>query len=382
MIIMKKYVLLLLCLLSSFVAKAQYAVSSPDDNSHVQIKSTRKRTYRSKFTRPSGLFIDIQAKGKRVVRNREIGLDLYSHGRRYPLRKSQLKVTYFANAALAAADRDTLYKAGLQGRCKGMLLESEKGVFIEVVVFNNGMAYRYSTKDIKDEYKILNVCPVLPDDKANAILGTFTGDMVFPWCVLRFEEDNSLTTVMDEWQYKYPSNKLVSWQDALSTFSIGYTTNWITGKGWGDVSKTNGVYADFIYKHLYGGLSFSPCQQLIYIYYGYDYDPFLGVMGGIHSWDMSLRFGYDFPIQNGYDVWHFAPYAVATYLNLHQHGKIHPTYSDVEKKNHGLLGLGLKIQYQMRERFTLGAGYEYQLFTGKKEPTGRHSWFLTIGYGL
>ena len=232
------------------------------------------------------------------------------------------------------------------------------------------------------EYKILDVTAVFPDDKPNAILGSFNGDIVLPWRTMLFNEVENQEKLTDEWETLYPHNKVVSWKDALSSASIGLTTNIITGKRWGKVSVTQGVSADFTYKHLYGGLSCSPCQELLYVFYAYDFDPFLGVMGSVRSWDVSCRFGYNLPVQNGYDIWSFAPYATATYLHLHQHGKIHPSYSDIYEKHHYLVGLGAKLQYMMRQRITFGVAYEYQLFTGWKEPFGRNTFTVTMGYGF
>ena len=379
---MKKCLPLLFCLFLTSVIKAQYSVSSPNESAQVNIRIEKAQRFRSKFMRPYRTRMNVSVDGKGLVRNREIGMTVLSHGRRKSFGKSELVDVQRTTSTITGKDRSDLALAGLEGRCNGLVMLSASGIMLEVVVFNQGMAYRYSTKNIADEYKIVEVTNVFPDDKPNAILGTFTGDKVFPWRIMLFNEPEDHEKATDEWATLYPHNKLVSWKDALPSLSIGLTTHHITGKTWGQVSTTQGVSADFTYKHLYGGLSFTPCQELLYVFYGYDFDPFLGVMGSVHAWDWSARFGYNFPVQNGYDIWSFAPYATATYLNLHQHNKINPTYSDIYEEHHYLVGLGLKVQWMMRQRFSFGMAYEYQFFTGRKEPFGRNTIIVTMGYGF
>ena len=384
---MKKYVLFLFCLMLSFLAKAQYSIPSPDMSAWVRLDADKKHGIRSKIMRPYVMRMSVTVKGKKMIRNREIGLEILSHGRRSSFGKSDMVNSYHTTQTISADDLNVLKNAGLQGRHYGLVLESVAGIILEIVVFNNGMAYRFSTAgfdDDDDEYKILNVTDVFPDEHPNGILGTFIGNQVFPWRTMLFdeEEEQEKKTALDEWENLYPHNKVLSWKDALRSASIGLTTSWISGKRWGNVSTCQGISADFAYKHLYGGLSCTPCYEILYVFWEYDYDPFIGVVGSVRSWDMSCRFGYNLPIQNGYDIWTFAPYATATYLNLHQHGKIHPTYKDVEDHHHYLVGLGLKAQYQMRQRITFGVSYEYQAFTGRKEPHGRNSFIVTMGYGF
>jgi hypothetical protein len=69
-------------------------------------------------------------------------------------------------------------------------------------------------------------------------------------------------------------------------------------------------------------------------------------------------------------------------MNLHQHGKTRIGFKDVEKNDHFLVGLGMKVQFMMRERASLGVGYEYQWFLGSQRPTGRHTLLFSIGYCL
>ena len=378
-----KRVLLLLFLCCSIAAKAQYSAFSPDRKTVVSLNMVKERNLDTKLLRAKRMKMSITADGKTILKNREIGLIVYSHGHRYSFGKADIvNSTSTISPIHLDADSDVRL-AELGNRCNRLVIQSAAGIMLEILVFDEGVAYRFSVTGYDDEYKILDVCDVFPGDKANAILGTFTGDQVFPWRMMRYDEsDKNQEKEPDEWQTLYPSNKVVSWRDALSSVSIGATFNWLTGKSWGGLSQSHGVYADFIYKHLYGGLSFTPCQQLLYIEWAKDFDPFTKVMGSVHSWDISARFGYNLPVQNGADVWCFAPYATATYLALRQHGNVHPLALPLTNKNHYLLGLGLKVQYMMRERISLGIGYEYQWFTGHKEPIGRNTLILTIGYGL
>ena len=382
---MKKSLIILFCLFLTTLTKAQYSVSSPNESAQVYIHTEKAKRFRSKFMLPFKKRMSVNVNGRMLIRDREIGMTVLSHGRRKSFGKFDLVDVQRTTSTISSKDRSDLALAGLEGRCNGLVMLSASGIMLEVVVFNKGMAYRYSTKNVADEYKIVDVTNVFPDDKPNAILGTFAGDMVFPWRIMFFDEEEDhekSEKAPNAWATLYPHSKVVSWKDALPSLSIGHTMNCITGKTWGKVSTTQGVSADFTYKHLYGGLSFSPCQELLYVFYGHDFDPFLGVMGSVHAWDCSARFGYSLPVQNGYDIWSFAPYASATYLNLHQHVKIHPTYSDIYKEHHFLVGLGLKAQYMMRQRISFGVAYEYQFFTGWKEPFGRNTFIVTMGYGF
>lgn len=376
---MKKIALLFVCLCLPLMVNAQYSVSSPDMKVWVSLNVLKERNFDTKLMIAKRMKMTVSVNGEKVLKNKEIGLTVYSHGHRYSFGK--LNMIRSTKSTVSVTEENDGQLARLGNQCNYMVLEAEKGILLEVMVFNKGVAYRFSVKGMEDEYKILNVSDVFPDDKAHAILGTFTGDTVLPWRIMPLDEKDK-ENIVNEWDELYPANKIVSWKDALSSVSIGFTTNWIAGKAWGGVSQSHGVYADFIYKHLYGGISYTPCQQLLYVDWGKSFAPFTGVMGSVHSWDISGRFGYNLPVQNGSDIWSFSPYAVATYMALRQHGDTHPLALPLTNKHHYLVGLGLKVQYMMRERISLGAGYEYQMFTGHQEPQGRSTLIFTIGYGL
>ena len=378
------------------VVNAQYSVSSPDQTVRVRLNTEWKRNLDTKRRRPNGMNMSISVGGRTVLRNREIELEVLSDGHRYSFGKSEMKVSDSATHPISSAGTDDARFAALGSSCNRLILQSSTGIELEVRAFNHGVAYRFAVMGYPAEYKILNVSAVFPNEKPNAIVGTFIDKKVLPWRIMNLDDeedepvkDNGTITdrveqgmVLDEWESIYPSNKVVSWKDALSSVSIGMTINSITGKQWGSVSESMGWYADFTYKYLYGGLSFTPCHELLYLYYDYDFDPFIGVIGSVHSWDVTGRLGFNLPVQNGYDVWHFTPYAAATYLALRQHGETRVGYNDVADKHHCLVGLGLKVQYMMHGRASLGMGYEYQFFTGRKEPVGRHGFLFTLGFGL
>ncbi len=393
---MKKMALLFICLLLPIVAEAQYSVSSPDMAVRVRLNTEWKRNLDTKRRRPNGMKMSVSLGGRIVLRNKEIGLEVLSDGHRYSFGKSEMKVLPPATNSLSQAGADDARLAALGSSYNRLILQSSTGIELEVRVFNHGVAYRFAVTGYPAEYKILNVSDVFPNERPNAIVGTFTDKKVLPWRIMNLDDEEGRSdgnrrvgsnrvvqgTLPDEWESIYPSRKIVSWKDALSSVSIGMTIHSITGKRWGDVSESMGWYGDFTYKYLYGGLSFTPCHELLYLYYDYDYDPFIGVIGSVHSWDVTGRFGFNLPVQSGYDVWHFTPYAAVTYLALRQHGETRVGYKDVADKHHYLMGMGLKVQYMMHGRASLGMGYEYQFFTGRKEPIGRHGFLFTLGFCL
>lgn len=381
---MKRNIILLICLLVSFAAKAQFTVLSPDKTARVYLRTEKRRGFNTKILRSKTMRIDVVAKNKFIVNNRDLGLVIYAKGKRASFGKSDMVNCSYTTKTITAADESVFAEAGLEGKYNAMVMESVAGILFEIVVFNNGVACRFSTTGFADdyEYKILEVTNPFPADKPNAILGTFTGDKVLPWRIMLFDEVVGDLAAENEWKDIYPHTKVVPWKDALSSASAGFTTNWIAGKTWGDTSASQGAYVDFIYKYLYAGLSYTPCHELQYVFWGYDFYPFTQVMGSIHSWDVTGRLGFNLPIQNGYDLWYLSPYVTATHMALLQHGKIHPISKEVAIKGHTLVGLGLKTQFLIRERISLGVGYEFQFFTGRNEPTGRNTFTFSMGVGF
>lgn len=380
---MKKTFLFLLLLLFPLLMQAQYNVMSPDSRIRVSLQSVWVRKYNSKMMRKERMYMDVSVEGRRVVRRKEISMTVKSHGHRHSFGKADVTAYDAAPRTLATFDATDSCLTSIGNRYNRAVLHTSAGILLEIRVFNEGVAYRFSVEGYPDEYKVLDISAVFPDEKANAIVGTFSGDIVFPWRTMNLDEGRiEKKEGPDEWDLTYPSNKIVTKRDALSSVSIGSGFSWIQGSQWHDVNESNSVYADFIYKNLYTGLSFSPCQQSMYIFYERDFPPFDKVIGRIYMRDVSARIGYNLPVQNGSDVWHFSPYATATYMNLHQHGKTRIGFKDVEKNDHFLVGLGMKVQFMMRERASLGVGYEYQWFLGSQRPTGRHTLLFSIGYCL
>ena len=388
---MKRHILSILLLCLCAAVKAQYSVSSPDRSVWVHLKVDWKRNIDEKKRRPNGLKMTVSAYGKNVIRNKEVELEVLTEGHRRSFGKSAITLSNSSTTPMLLADTDDDSLKSLGTEYNRLMLQTATGIVLEVLAFNRGVAYRFALTGFPADYKVLNVSDVFPLDRPNAIVGTFTGRTVLPWRTMRCDEEADPTDATekadlqgptDEWENTYPSNKVVSWRDALSSVSIGTTFHWFSGSRWGKVSESMATYADFTYKYLYGGVSFTPCHGLLVIYTGHDFAPFTHVIGSVHTWDVTARLGFSLPVQNGYDVWHFTPYVAATYMALLQHGETHPGYSDLPNRHHHLLGLGLKVHYMMRGRVSLGLGYEYQFFTGSQEPVGRHGLLLTLGFGL
>lgn len=380
---MKRCVLSFICLWCFLLANAQYLVTSPDTKVRVSLRPKQTRNLDTKMMHPNGIRMDVTVNGKKVIENKEVDVVVYTHGRRRSFGKASMmeaSVEKSMTVAQTAGDDGRLSLLG--DSFNRLLLRTDAGIVLEVMVSNTGVAYRFSVTGIDDDYKILNLCDVFPDDKPNAILGTFVGDTVLPWRMMSLDKTQETAQEPDVWESTYPSRKIVSWRDALSSVSIGFTTNWISGKEWGKVSQSHGFYADFTYKYIYCGFSVTPSHELFYLFWDEDFAPFTRVSGSIHSWDMTGRIGFNLPIQVASSVWSFAPYVTATYFNLHQRDRTHRLFRDLTYKHHYLVGLGMKVQYMMSERVSLGAGYEYQFFTGGMEPKGRNSLLLSIGFCL
>lgn len=383
---MKKYALLFIFLLLPFVAEAQYSVSSPDMSVQVYLKVEWKRNLDTKAKRPDGMKMTVQANGKTIFRNRDIGIDVSSGGHRHSFGKAFMVNSHNSRTPLALGKESESCLKELGDKYNRLFLQSSTGITLELLVFNHGVAYRFSVTGYPDKYKILDAYNVFPSTKPNAILGTFTGDTVLPWRTMSLDEEaigeTATTPATDEWENLYPSTKIVSWKDALPSASIGFTINWFTGHAWGPMDESSSIYADFIYKYLYAGVSITPCHELLYIYFEHDFPPFDNNIGSIHSWDVSGKLGFSLPVQIGFNVWNISPYATATYLTLLQHGETHPAFQPLSNKRHYLVGMGLKVQCMLHGRISLGMGYEYQVFTGKSEPKGRNALSLTLGYGF
>ena len=173
--------------------------------------------------------------------------------------------------------------------------------------------------------------------------------------------------------------RFVPWKDALSSVSVGISFDWHHGDTWGDFSDMQSFRADFTYKHIYGGVDFASCTQILYIPWGEDYWPFEKVIKDIDAWRVGIRGGYCIPLQNGYEIWSIIPYVATSVMHLHQHGATRPNFKPLDMHNHWLVGPGVKVQLAHREGIMLGAGYECQFFLDKKSPTAMSSLTFSIG---
>ena len=377
---MKKISFILFLLLNASMCWAQFLIQSPNENVRVTLHSNRARKGASKFLVPTKMTMKVFNQ-RQMLTDKEIGLTVKSDGHRYAFGK--LNITKANNAERQVDHPDTKdpMLANLEGRYNSMMLGTDEGIVLEVRAYNNGVAYRFRVSGYTDDYKILEVCNVFPEEKAIAILGTFTGEYVMPWRTMEIEGDNPAekATTKTLSQATDRGTKHVSWKDALSSVSVGISFNWYNGDTWGDIGEDHTITADFTYKHLYAGLSYTPCHELQYIHYDKDFWPFEGVIGSIHSWGLGARFGYNIPLQNGHEVWNISPYVATTLMHLKQHGKTRIGYNTVDKHNHYLVGPGVKVQFATRERITLGVAYEYQFFTDRKAPTGMSSLQFSIG---
>lgn len=378
--------MLLALIVNVCLCQAQYLLTSPNEELRVALQTNRERKGASKFLVPAKRTLRVQV-GKVVLTNREIGLTVKTDGHRHSFGKLTISnADKSFRMAESAENRDTLL-ACMKGRYNGLILKTDEGITLELRAYDNGVAYRFKVSGQTGDYKVLDVCNALPDEKAIAILGTFTGEYVMPWRTMVVEKaDNNIMKIGKTHSEAVGRGaRIVSWRDALSSISVGTGFNWYGGSGWGDISQDHNVTADFTYKYLYGGLSFTPCHEMQYIVMqdvnkgAFGKEPFMGVMGSVHAWTFGARAGFCLPVQSGYEVWSFIPYVAASVMHLKQHGDTRETYSSVSPHNHYLIGPGIKIQCALRGGITLGAAYERQFFTGSNAPSGMNSLIFTLG---
>ena len=385
---MKKVILILLLMLSIPTCRAQFDVSSPNETVHVFLTSNRERKGASRYFVPTymnmriAFDIDemINEKTKLKTRTRitalskEIGLTVKSKGHRYAFGKADLSKYYTLSGTLEEPIAD------LKGDFNSAVLVTDVGITLEILVFNDGMAYRFKVSEYPDEYKILEVCDVFPHEKPIAILGTFSGDYVMPWRCIYFKDHHLQSPPPEKLEETFrPATRIVPWRDALSIFSVGTHINWYHGGAWKGVCQDQNIAVDLTYKHLYGGISFTPCHEILYIRLFQDYEPFLNIYGSIHSWSVSGRFGYNLPIQNGFEIYNISPYVATSLMHLDQHRGFREANNRIDPHHYYLIGAGIKIQVALRQRITFGIGYEHQFFTGEKCPTGMNSVVLSMG---
>ncbi len=379
---MKKTVSLFVLFLCACTCMAQYYVESPDGELRVDLQTNKGRKGASKFLVPQKMIMRVSCEGRRLVNN-EIGLTVKSEGRRYAFGKSDIVHSNKTTRVDHPDTKDSLL-ADLTGRYNCLLLGTDTGMLLEVRAYNDGVAYRFRVTNYPEDYKILEVCDVFPGEKPIAILGTFEGTFQLPWRTMKVEKlpsegRRSNVKTYTSSDAKGRGTRLVPWKDALSSVAVGISFDWFNGGVWGDVGETHSFRADFTYKYLYGGISLTACQGLLYIPYDMDFWPFERVIAGIDAWGGGVRAGVCLPVQNGYEVWSFIPYLATSMIHLHQHGQTRLSYKDVDKNNHWMMGPGFKVQLAHREGLTLGLGYEHQFFFHKKSPKGMNSVMVSMG---
>lgn len=361
----------------------QYYIQSPNREIRVSFTSNRDRKGWSVFLVPTKMTMKVSNYTQDFV-NREINLTVKSKGKRYSFGKSDMKNVNKVNGFVDAPDAIDSTLANLNGRYNTLTMASENGIILEVRAYNNGVAYRFRVSGYPEDYKILEQTNVFPGESPVAIVGTFEGEYVSPWHVLkiRVEEFNPETG-------KTPTNTIsptyhrgrttVPWRDALSSVSIGMTFDSFYGDTWREMATPQSIVADFTYKAIYGGVSYTPCYTLLYIPWGNSYWPFEGVIADVDAWSLGAKAGYCYTYQKGYNVYNVIPYIHTSVMHLHQHRKLNKLNKSLDMHNHWLVGPGVKFQCAHRERLTLGVGVEYQFFTDKKAPDGKASLLLSIG---
>ncbi len=379
-------ILLTLCFSTGW---AQYFLNSPDESYRVNLNSNRERKGASRFFVPTRMMMQVRAGIRNTLLNEEIGLTVKSHGKRYAFGKSYI-IQQVTNSGYSQEPLDEL-----SGKYNSLELMTEVGITLEIRVYNTGIAYRFKIKGFPDEYKILEICDVFPNEKSIANLGTLTGDYTLPWRTVEITEEDGKKLIKEKEKiedytyeglnqsdqfYLTPTTKIIPWRDALSSISIGTHFNWYHGNTWKGVAEDNSIDADVIYKYIYAGLGFTPCHEMMYIYYNEDFEPFMGVIGSVHSWTLSGRLGFSLPVQSGFEIWNFSPYLTTSLLHLQQHGNTLVGHVTPHPHHYNLIGAGIHIQCALRQRVSLSIGYEHQFFTGKKTPSSRSSLIFSLGY--
>lgn len=398
-----RIVVLLVMFVFSTMMRAQYMVTSPDQQVRVQLSVQRKKGYNSKFNEPYTKRIDVFYKGVRIVKGKELDITVKHKGHRLRFGKSSIQD--IVNKTLQMDDNVEVNStlAQMTGRYNSISLETDKNICLEVRVYDNGVTYRFSTKGLTDSYKILDMTKTFPNDMPVSILKTFDGDVTLPWNSLIIDRVNSAidkSYARQDWDNsEMSSNGIVSWRDALSIFSAGASMSWYTGGLWQDVGLQGGASMDLIYKYIYMGVSVDPCAQIIYINYPNGYFPFVdkvaaheysnttidgerGVYryGAIHSWNVAGKLGFSVPLQYRNHIWNISPYACVGYLQVKQHDQHVHLLKPMTTREHWIAGPGVKLSWTLPEHVTFGINYEYLLFLDGKGAKAKNS--LGVSFGV
>lgn len=384
---------------------AQYRLTSPNEKVVVVVDIERHKPYGSKFMKPYRMTMSIDYQRKSVLKKSEMNLKIKSHGKRYSLGKAN--ITNIANDE-AYTDSMQIYDGSTPyffGKYRSLTIQTDKGVEVEVRAYNEGVAYRYRILGY-DTYKILDISKTFPEDAPAAILGTYSGDRTLLWSEMRVDGNirqvpvqkryRTRLTVSDGRIYStsssfhqdsynvkelLPSNGIIPWRDALSILSFGANASKYEGGAWRDVGLDWGASADFIYKYIYAGISYSPCYQILYLHKFQSYYPFDEMdCGMVYSQTFTGRLGFSLPIQYGYNIWNVSPYLSMTYFNLHQHDTYIYGATKMAPRHYAPKGLGIKINWTLRDRASFGIGYECQYFSSRDAADKRHVFSMMVGY--
>lgn len=379
---MKKSITIIVLILHACLCAAQYTIESPNQSVKVSLQTNRNRKGASKYLVPTKMTMRVTCEGETVL-NKEIGLTVKFNGDRYAFGKANIVHTNKAMNNMDHPETCDSMLTNLAGRYNSLILGANNGVFLEIRAYNNGVAYRFRVTGYPEDYKILEVCNVFPGENPIAILGTYEGDVTLPWSAMKVDvsmvDDEPEITTTTTSTRKESNLRKISWRDALSSVSIGFSADWHSGDTWRDFSDSQGIHADFTYKNIYGGVNYTRCHEIQYIVYEEDYWPFEGLRGSIHAWKAGIKGGYSINMQKGYNIWNFIPYVGTSLMHLLQHGQPRKGAKTLDKHNHYMVGPGFKVQCAFRERISIGAACEYQFFTDKKAPTGMGSFILSIG---
>ena len=380
-------IIALMCLSQS--VHAQYRVSSPDGTIKVELSTHHEQKWIRKFLKPTYMSISVSSYGRPIIDD-EIGVDVKWRGHRYSFGKIDVDLRQNEEGLRESTENRDGALQDFSETYNRLQLGVKPGIILEVRVYNEGVAYQFRVTGIDDDYKVLRLCDPFPNEKPIAIEGTYVGEHILPWSVLNLDEyyDNGyrpekgfVETVPADSSLRPSTSpfRLVSWRDALSTITVGASINMYHGSAWRQMNTDYSYNVNLTYKYLYTGVSFSPCNELLFIPYGRDYKPFDGVMGSIHQWKLGARLGLSLPFQQGMEVWNFTPYVATSLMRIKQHAEPVVGYHKPNLHTQYLVGPGLSIQLAFANHYVWAINYEYQLFTDKLTPKGMHSLGTSFG---
>ena len=99
----------------------------------VSLNMVKERNLDTKLLRAKRMKMSITADGKTILKNREIGLIIYSHGHRYSFGKADIvNSTSTISPIHLDADSDVRL-AELGNRCNRLVIQSAAGIMLEIL---------------------------------------------------------------------------------------------------------------------------------------------------------------------------------------------------------------------------------------------------------